>query len=129
VAKVSRYHQHKIPKGSVYKGVGKQLMLAQLAKRKGYMYSAWQGLFARTPEGKKGELVADDWDDIAKTLIGPEATGDNIDSVEAIMSSLPPDEAQDLLAYVKQDKNWVERTPKQPVGTNEWFRNMINKVL
>jgi hypothetical protein len=129
VAKVSRYHQHKIPKGSPYKGVGKQLMLAQLAKRKGYMYSAWQGLFARTPEGKKGELVADDWDDIAKTLIGPEATGDNIDSVEAIMSSLPPDEAQDLLAYVKQDKNWVERTPKQPVGTNEWFRNMINQVL
>jgi hypothetical protein len=104
-------------------------MLAQLAKRKGYMYSAWQGLFARTPEGKKGELVADDWDDIAKTLIGPEATGDNIDSVEAIMASLPNDEAQDLLAYVKQDKNWVERTPKQPVGTNEWFRNMINKVL
>ena len=112
VAKVSRYHQHKIPKGSVYKGVGKQLMLAQLAKRKGYMYSAWQGLFSRTPEGKKGELVADDWDDIARVLIGPDATGDNIDSVEAIMSSLPNDQAQDLLAHVKQDKNWAERTPK-----------------
>ena len=112
VAKVSRYHQHKIPKGSVYKGVGKQLMLAQLAKRKGYMYSAWQGLFSRTPEGKKGELVADDWDDIARVLIGPDATGDNIDSVEAIMSSLPDDQAQDLLAHVKQDKNWAERTPK-----------------
>ena len=129
VAKVSRYHQHKIPKGSIYKGVGKQLMLAQLAKRKGYMYSAWQGLFARTAEGKKGELVADDWDDIARVLIGPDATGDNIDSVEAIMSSLPADEAQDLLAHVKQDKNWVERKPKHPVGTNEWFRNMINTVL
>ena len=112
VAKVSRYHQHKIPKGSVYKGVGKQLMLAQLAKRKGYMYSAWQGLFSRTPEGKKGELVADDWDDIARVLIGPDATGDNIDSVEAIMSSLPDDQAQDLLVHVKQDKNWAERTPK-----------------
>jgi hypothetical protein len=112
VAKVSRYHQHKIPKGSTYKGVGKQLMLAQLAKSKGYMYSAWQGLFARTPENKKGELVADDWDDIARVLIGPDATGDNIDSVEAIMSSLPPDQAQALLAHVKQDKNWAERTPK-----------------
>lgn len=112
VAKVSRYHQHKIPKGSTYKGVGKQLMLSQLAKSKGYMYSAWQGLFARTPENKKGELVADDWDDIARTLIGPNATGDNIDSVEAIMSSLPEDQAQALLAHVKQDKNWAERTPK-----------------
>ena len=112
VAKVSRYHQHKIPKGSIYKGVGKQLMLAQLAKSKGYMYSAWQGLFARTPENKKGELVADEWDDIARTLIGPEATGDNIDSVEAIMASLPEEQAQALLAHVKQDKNWAERTPK-----------------
>ena len=128
VAKVSRYHQHKIPKGSTYKGVGKQLMLAQLAKSKGYMYSAWQGLFARTAEGKKGELVADEWDDIAKTLIGPEATGDNIDSVEAIMASLPLEQGQALLAHVKQDKNWAERTPKHPVGTNEWFRNVMNRV-
>ena len=112
VAKVSRYHQHKIPKGSTYKGVGKQLMLAQLAKSRGYMYSAWQGLFARTPENKKGELVADEWDDIARVLIGPDATGDNIDSVEAIMASLPDDQAQALLAHVKQDKNWAERTPK-----------------
>jgi hypothetical protein len=112
VAKVSRYHQHKIPKGSTYKGVGKQLMLAQLAKSKGYMYSAWQGLFARTPENKKGELVADEWDDIARVLIGPDATGDNIDSVEAIMASLPEEQAQALLAHVKQDKNWAERTPK-----------------
>jgi hypothetical protein len=87
-------------------------MLAQLAKSKGYMYSAWQGLFARTPENKKGELVADDWDDIARVLIGPDATGDNIDSVEAIMASLPEDQAQALLAHVKQDKNWAERTPK-----------------
>jgi len=112
VAKVSRYHQHKIPKGSVYKGVGKQLMLAQLAKSKGYMYSAWQGLFARTPENKKGELVADEWDAIAQVLLGPNATGDNIDSVEAIMASLPPEQGQALLAHVKQDKNWAERTPK-----------------
>ena len=112
VAKVSRYHQHKIPKGSVYKGVGKQLMLAQLAKSKGYMYSAWQGLFARTPENKKGELVADEWDAIAQVLLGPNATGDNIDSVEAIMASLPEEQGQALLAHVKQDKNWAERTPK-----------------
>ena len=103
-------------------------MLAQLAKSKGYMYSAWQGLFARTPDNKKGELVADDWDDIARVLLGPTASGDNLDSVEAIMASLPADQAQALLAQVKQDKNWAERTPKQPIGTNEWFRNMMNRL-
>ena len=52
--KVSRYHQHNIPAGSTYKGVGKQLMLAMLAKDKGYVYSAWEGLYARTPDNKKG---------------------------------------------------------------------------
>lgn len=76
------------------------------------MYSAWQGLFARTADNKKGELVADDWDDIARVLLGPNATGDNLDSVEAIMASLPDEQAQSLLAQVKQDKNWAERAPK-----------------
>ena len=130
VAKVSRYHQHKIPKGSVYKGVGKQLMLAQLAKSKGYMYSAWQGLFARTPEGKKGELVADEWDDIARTLIGPEATGDNIDSVEAIMASLPEEQAQALLARAEEDPNWNPKKQDKVAeeGPQEWFRNVLNKI-
>ena len=45
------------------------------------------------------------------------------------MASLPPEQGQALLAHVKQDKNWAERTPKHPVGTNEWFRSVINRVL
>lgn len=126
VAKVSRYHQHNIPAGSPYKGVNKQLMMAVLAKSKGYVYSAWEGLYARTPDNKKGELVADDWDDIAKILIGPSATGNDLDSVEAIMKALPQGQAQELMAYVKQDKNWSE---KPPVGTNEWFRNVLDRIL
>jgi hypothetical protein len=126
VAKVSRYHQHDIPAGSPYKGVNKQLMLSTLAKSKGYLYSAWEGLYARTPDNKKGELVADDWDDMAKVLIGPAATGKDMDSVEAIMKALPADQAQALMAHVKQDKNWAE---KPPVGTNEWFRNVLDRIL
>jgi hypothetical protein len=53
--KVSKFHKHDIPAGSPYKGVNKQLIMAILAKQKGYMWSAWQGLFSRTPEGKKGD--------------------------------------------------------------------------
>lgn len=129
VPKVSRYHQHRIPKGSPYKGVSKQLMIASLAKQKGYMYSAWEGLFARTPENKKGELVADDWDEIARVLLGPNATGDNLGSVEAIMKSLPAEEAQALLAHVQQDKNWVEKG-RAPVAENSlvWFKNIYQKL-
>lgn len=110
VGKVQRYHQHRIPKGSPFKGVSKQLMIAILAKQKGYVYSAWEGLYARTPDNKKGELVADDWDEIAKVLLGPNASGDNLGSVEAILKSLPPDQADALLVKARQDANWKERT-------------------
>ncbi len=129
VGKVQRYHQHRIPRGSPYKGVSKQLMIASLAKQKGYVYSAWEGLYARTPENKKGELVADDWDDIAKVLLGPKATGENLGSVEAIMKSLPSDQAQALLAHVQQDKNWVEkgRAPMQE-NSLDWFKNIYKKI-
>jgi hypothetical protein len=128
VPKVSRYHQHKIPKGSPYKGVSKQLMIASLAKQKGYVYSAWEGLYVRTPENKKGDLVADDWDEMAKVLLGPTADGNNLSSVEAIMKSLPADQADTLLAHVRQDKNWVEKQPQPTANTTEWFKNMLGKL-
>ena len=130
VGKVSKYHQHRIPRGSPYKGVSKQLMIASLAKQKGYVYSAWEGLYARTPENKKGELVADDWDEMAKVLLGPNASGNNLGSVEAIMKSLPAEQAQALLAHVQQDKNWVE---KNRVAVQEdalvWFKNISQKIV
>jgi hypothetical protein len=130
VGKVSKYHQHRIPRGSPYKGVSKQLMIASLAKQKGYVYSAWEGLYARTPENKKGELVADEWDDIAKVLLGPNANGHNLSSVEAIMKSMPAEDAQALLAHVQQDKNWVE---KGRVAVQEdplvWFKNISQKLV
>lgn len=129
VGKVQRYHQHRIPRGSPYKGVSKQLMIASLAKQKGYVYSAWEGLYARTPENKKGDLVADDWDEIAQVLLGPKADGTNLGSVEAIMQSLPPEQAHALLAHVQQDKNWVQK-PAQPVAENSlnWFKTISQKL-
>jgi hypothetical protein len=129
VGKVSKYHQHRIPRGSPYKGVSKQLMIASLAKQKGYVYSAWEGLYARTPENKKGELVADDWDEMAKVLLGPNANGNNLGSVEAIMKSLPAEDAQALLAHVQQDKNWVEKN-RVPVQESPlvWFKNISQKI-
>jgi hypothetical protein len=130
VGKVSRYHQHRIPRGSPYKGVSKQLVIAVLAKQQGYMYAAWEGLFRRNAEGKKGELVADDWDEMAKVLLGPKADGNNLGSVEAIMKSLPHDQAQALLAHVKQDKNWVEKPSQQAVAEDKlaWFKDISLKL-
>jgi hypothetical protein len=112
-AKVSKFHTHSIPANSPYKGVNKQLMLAILAKSKGYMWSAWQGLFSRTPDGKKGQLVSDDLDTIAQTLFGQNSGAKDLGSVEAIMAALPKDEAAALLDRARQDANWKEQPVKQ----------------
>lgn len=128
--RVAKFHTHEIPQGSPYKGVNKQLMLAILAKSKGYMWSAWQGLFARTPEGKKGDFVTDDLDEIAKVLFGDAASSKNLGSVESILKSLPGDEADALLDRARQDPNWkeVKKENAHPVGTNEWFRTVLDNI-
>jgi hypothetical protein len=112
--RVSKFHTHNIPQGSPYKGVNKQLMLAILAKSKGYMWSAWQGLFARDENGKKADFVTDDLDKIAEILTG-KGSADVLGSVESILSALPQDQANALLARAKEDPNWVEKKPMEAV--------------
>jgi hypothetical protein len=110
--RVSQFHKHNIPAGSPYKGVNKQLIMAILAKSKGYMWSAWQGLFSRTPDGKKGEFVTDDLDAIAEILTGKKSSA-VLGSVESILDALPKDQADALLAKAKEDPNWKEVPVKQ----------------
>jgi hypothetical protein len=125
--KISKFHTHSIPANSPYKGVNKQLMMAILAKSKGFMWSAWQGLFSRTPENKKGDFVTDDLDEVAKNLIGINASAKDLGSVEAILNALPKDTADALLAKSKEDKNWKEQPVKQEgleEGSIDWFAYM-----
>jgi hypothetical protein len=125
---VAKFHTHSIPQGSPYKGVNKQLLMAFLAKDKGYMWSAWQGLFARDPEtGKKADFVTDDLAKIAEILTG-RADATVLGSVESILAALPQQQAAELLARGKADPNWKEVKQESRVGTNEWFRNMLNRL-
>jgi hypothetical protein len=129
--KVSKFHTHNIPPNSPYKGVNKQLIMAILAKSKGFMWSAWQGLFSRTPDGKKGELVADTLDEVAAALLGDSYSAKDLGSVESILAAMPQDQADALLDRARQDPNWKEQPVKQEsyrIGTNEWFRHMLDKV-
>jgi hypothetical protein len=124
---VSKFHTHNIPQGSPYKGVNKQLLLAILAKSKGYMWSAWQGLFTRDSLGKKADFVTDDLAKIAEVLTG-RADPAVLGSVESILAALPQDQAAELLAKGRADPNWKEVKQESRVGTNEWFRNMLNRL-
>lgn len=105
---VAKFHTHNIPDRSPYKGVNKQLMMAILAKSKGYMWSAWQGLFDRNEEGKKGNFVTDDLDAIAQILLGNDRDSKDLGSVESILAAMPKDQAAALLNRAKEDPNWKE---------------------
>ena len=80
-----------------------------LAKQRGMLWSPWQGLFKRDESGKKGEFISNDIDTVAKTLIGQNASGKDLGSVEAILGAMPQDQAQRILADIRNDPNWEER--------------------
>jgi hypothetical protein len=67
---------------------------------------------------------------MAKVLIGLHANGHSLSSVEAIMKALPHDQAQALLAHVKQDKNWVEKPTVTQIAENQlnWFKDISLKL-
>jgi|SRR5210317_1535183 len=80
-----KFHVHDLPKGSPYKGIHKQMMIADLAKAKGMKWSPYKGLVNR----ETNELVSNNMDEIAKELLGPNATGKDLGSVESIVKANP----------------------------------------
>jgi hypothetical protein len=105
---IAKFHTHKLPLSSPFKGKNKIITLSHLAKLKGYLFSPWQGLFKRTPGGKKGEMVTNDIETVAKVLLGKNATAADLGSVEAILKKLPRAEADKMLADLRSDPNWEE---------------------
>ena len=118
--RVSKFHHHDIPPGSPYKGVNKQMMMNTLASSQGLLWSPDEGLYKRDAAGKKGEFITDELDDIAKYLLGNDASAADLGSVESIMAAIPDDaKRNDVFAKAKASSSWQAATPD--VGTNEWF--------
>lgn len=105
---ISKFHMHDIPQNSPYKGFNKLFVIWYLAKQKGLFWSPFQGLFDTTPEGKKGELLSTDIDEVARLLLGKNANKEDLASVESILNFLPKEKADEVLAGVRQDKAWKE---------------------
>jgi hypothetical protein len=122
---VAKFHTHNIPDNSPYKGKHKQLLMAILAKDKGMMWSAWQGLFSRNEAGKKGEFVTADLDEIAKALLGDNANAKDLGSVEAMLNKVPNPE--ELLQRAEQDSNWTT-VATEDTSEQNWFRNIMDLV-
>ena len=105
----SKFHVHDLPKGSPYKGIHKQIMLADLAKEKGFKWSPYKGLVNRDTN----ELVSNDLENIAKQLIGPNATAGDLGSVESILAKMPS--AKEIVDKYEADPNsaWMKKKPQQ----------------
>lgn len=106
-----KFHIHDLPKGSSYKGVHKHIALANLAKKQGLLWSPYEGLWTRGPDGKKSKFYTDDIDKIAQTLLGKSSSGKDLASLETIMAALP-DGGKDLLNDLMQDKNFTDKLVK-----------------
>jgi hypothetical protein len=109
----AKFHTHNIPQGSPFKGVNKHMAMAYLAKKQNLLWSPYEGLYTRGPDGKKNKFYTDDLNKIAQTLLGPKATSNNLGSVEAMMAALPKDAADQMLADLRADKNWKEKNPNE----------------
>jgi len=104
----AKFHTHSIPQGSKWKGVNKQIALANIAKSKNMLWSPYQGLFNRDANGKKADLITNNIDEVARTLLGPNATGKDIGSVEQILAALGKEAGDALLSDLRNDPNWKE---------------------
>ena len=122
---VAQFHKHNIPDNSPYKGKHKQLLMAIIAKDKGLMWSAWQGLFRRNEAGKKGDFISSNLDEIAQTLLGDGARAQDLSSVEAILAKVP--NSEELLQRAEQDRNWTTVATEGVLEQN-WFRDIMDLI-
>lgn len=97
--KAQKFHVHDLPKGSAYKGVHKQMLIAGLAKQEGYKWSPYKGLVNR----ETNELVSDDLDTVAELLLGKGAIGSDLGSVESIVKRRP--DAKNIIDAEEADPN------------------------
>lgn len=133
---VSKFHQHDYSvEKTPFKGVHKHILLSSIAKETktedypfGLMWSGFQGLFARDANGKKGPLVSQNADQVAKILLSPNATAADLGNVERILAALPQGINDPRAQHALTDPNWPQLEEVEPprVGTNEWYRSVMD---
>lgn len=121
--------------GSPFKGEHRHILLASIARARGYKYSYKNGLM--DPETNTTLPNGKDFNFIAKTLLGQTATVKDTRSVEAILDfikKLP--NYNELVANAKETlgkqgielpEQFVSFESKQ-VGTPSWFRRMMEAI-
>lgn len=124
---VVQHHTHDYSvKGSPYTGQDKQLALSSLANTvPGYPERTflYYGAGGALKNRGTGEVIAQDIDQIAKILLGPNGTRDDLRNVESIIDAVGGLNSP-RLAQFRNDLD-KKQPPKANMGTNEWFRNLM----
>lgn len=119
---------------SPYRGEHRHILLSSIARAKGLKYSPKFGLV--DPETNEPIKDGDDWNNIAKQLLGQTATVKDIRSVENIISyikKLPNYEELIAAAQETLGKQGVELPKKEAIenyqpGSIGWMRKIIDIV-
>ena len=119
---------------SPYRGEHRHILLSSIARARGMKYSPKFGLV--DPETNEPQLGGDDWNTIAKKLLGQTATIKDIRSVETIINyikKLPNYEELIAAAQETLGRSGIELPKKEAVesfqpGSIGWMRKMIDLV-
>lgn len=128
-AAVAPWHQHG-PRGSYedpsFKGAAIFILMNSIGKALGVKFDAFSGKLLSRADNS---VVAQGRDDVAKVLLNPSATGDDLNSVKTIMNALKNDPKRDeKLAQARQDeqKGLINLPEQVQEGSYDWFRNLRN---
>jgi hypothetical protein len=130
-ALVAPYHQHG-PRGSYsdadFKGQAIFVLMNSIGKALGYKFDAFGAKLMRRDDNT---VVARDRDAVAKALLNPKATGDDLNSVKSIMRALENDPMRnEKLAQAREDekKGFISLHEPLAEGSAPWFR-MMQSIL
>lgn len=131
-ALVAPYHQHG-PRGSYddpeFKGQSIFILMNSIGKALGLKFDAFGAKLMRRDDNT---VVARDRDAVAKILLNPRATGNDLNSVKSIMRALENDPMRDeKLAQAREDelKGLITLPKKIEEGSASWFRSMQSLLV
>jgi hypothetical protein len=126
-ADVAPWHQHG-PRGSYddpsFKGAQNFILMNSIGKALGLKFDAFGGKLLRRDNN---EVVARGRDDVAKILLNPNATGDDLNSVKTILKALENDPKKDAkLAQAREDaaKGIITLPESVQPGSTQWMKQI-----
>lgn len=118
--------------GSEYRGEHRHILLASIARARGFKYSPKNGLV----DEETNEVITKDPNTIAKKLLGQMATVKDLANVESIINVVEKlDNYNDLVAQARETLGKQGITlpeaftfESSKTGTTQWFRKMMNRI-